>query len=208
MMQTEAWRSLTPAERAVYVEVRALFDGRNNGSLTLSNRDAADRCNINKDTAGRAFGRLTQLGFLEVVEKGWFNRKTPHATTWRLTDLRCDLTGAVPSKAYQGWRPGPEEKTRSEMRVAAVPSFRTVAATGTGRGPLVSDSDNTMGQAGNMNGPLVSDTYTSSHRQGVADGVASAPPQGAVASEPGSGTTAHDKITTKISRSDRLEPSA
>ena len=43
---------------------------------------------------------------------------------------------------------------------------------------------------------------------GIADGVASAPPQGAVASEPGSGTTAHDKITPKISRSDCLEPSS
>ncbi len=133
MMQTEAWRSLTPAERAVYVEVRSLFDGRNNGSLALSNREAADRCNINKDTAGRAFGRLTHLGFLEVVEKGWFNRKTPHATTWRLTDLRCDLTGSVPSKTYQNWRPDPEEKNavRNEGRT----------------GPLVSDSSHDLGKS-------------------------------------------------------------
>lgn len=128
MMESAAWRSLTPAERVVYVEVRRRYNGVNNGRIALSARDAADRCNINKDTACKSFGTLEERGLIECVTPGGFTRKVRHATEWRLTDVRCDKTGALPSKAFMRWRPAPADecKTRSGNRADTVPSFGTV----------------------------------------------------------------------------------
>jgi DNA-binding transcriptional regulator YhcF (GntR family) len=128
MMESVAWRSLKPAERAVYVELRRRFNGVNNGWLALSVRDAAERCNINKDTASKALATLQERGFTECVTPGGFTRKVRHATEWRLLDERCNKTGALPSKAFMRWRPAEvaERETRSGNSAATAPSFRTV----------------------------------------------------------------------------------
>ena len=128
MLESAAWRHLTPAARAVYIEVVRLYNGRNNGFLALSVRDAAARCNINKDTAGRALEALKAHGFLDCVTPGGFSRKIRHASEWRLTAETCDRTGIAGSKAFMGWSPDPEpeRKTRSPFEAAPVPRFRTV----------------------------------------------------------------------------------
>jgi hypothetical protein len=128
MLESPAWRSLPPAARAVYVEVRRRYHGKNNGWLALSVRDAADFCNINKDTAAKMFAILVERGFIECVVAGSFNYKVRHAAEWRLLDERCDKTGLLPTKAFMRWRPGPadERKARSETKAAPVPSNGTV----------------------------------------------------------------------------------
>ena len=105
MMQTEAWQSLTPASVRVWIELTSRFNGRNNGIIALSARDAAARCNIAKDTATKSFAELVEKGFLECATPGGFTRKVRHATEWRLTHLPCDQTRQLPSKAYFKWRP-------------------------------------------------------------------------------------------------------
>ena len=101
LLQTPAWRSLTPAARSIYIEVAMLYDGSNNGSLAVSVRDAAERCRVNKDTAGRAFKELVHAGFLERAQAGGFAYKLRHATEWRLTSQKCDRTGAPASNAFR-----------------------------------------------------------------------------------------------------------
>src|SRR5580704_7097674 len=103
MMRTAAWRSLTAQARVLYIEVAMLYNGRNNGSLALSVRQAAERCNIAKDTAARAFRELAEKGLLECVTPGGFDYKLRHAAEWRLTQFPCDKTGALPSKAFMRW---------------------------------------------------------------------------------------------------------
>lgn len=127
MLDSAAWCSLTPAERVVYVELRRRYNGKNNGLIALSVRDAADRCNINKDTARKALSRLQERGFTECVTPGGFSLKLRHATEWRLLDERCDKTGALPTKAFMRWRPqeASERKARSENVSDTVPSNRT-----------------------------------------------------------------------------------
>lgn len=105
LMESAAWRSLKPQDRAVYLEIAALYDGKNNGRLALGVREAAERCNINKDTAGVAFQRLQDRGFIECSVPGGFTRKVRHATEWRLTQYRCDRTATLPTKAFMKWRP-------------------------------------------------------------------------------------------------------
>lgn len=123
MQETAAWRSLTPAARAVYVEMRLRYYGANNGWIALSVRDAAERCNINKDTAGKALSTLQERGFIECATPGGFNRKVRHATEWRLLDVRCDKSGALPTKAFMRWRPpaSAQRETRSGNVPDAVP---------------------------------------------------------------------------------------
>lgn len=131
MTGTEAWRSLKPSARAVYLEVARVYNGSNNGTLAVSVRGLAERCNINKDTAGAALKVLEESGFIVCTTPGGFSRKTPHAAEWRLTDWRCDKTGAVPTKAFQNWRAPPDlikpkRKTRSGTKGQAVPNEGTV----------------------------------------------------------------------------------
>lgn len=129
MMDSAAWRDLTPAARAIYLEVAKLYNGRNNGHLALSVRDAADRCRVNKDTAAKALASLQHHGFIECVTVGGFSRKVRHATEWRLAIERCDKTQALPTKAFMRWSSPPSEsKTRSGNSAPAVPSFGTVTA--------------------------------------------------------------------------------
>lgn len=107
LMDTRAWLSLSPIERALYLEVARIYNGTNNGWLGLSVRRAGVRCNINKDTAAAALKVLMERGFIELATPGGFSRKTPHAAEWRLTEWPCDRTHTPATKAYQHWRPEP-----------------------------------------------------------------------------------------------------
>lgn len=140
MMETAAWRALSPQERAVYLEAARLYNGRNNGFLGLGARAAAKRANINKDTAARCLKRLEELGFLEPTQLGKFNMNSRRATEWRLTLFRCDRTQRPASKAFASWLPedlkhrpkrGPEKSETEGQRMALtaipVPRLRTIA---------------------------------------------------------------------------------
>jgi hypothetical protein len=104
----KAWNSATVsakrAARAVLIEIARGHDGTNNGRLGLSIRRASERCNIARGTAQRAFIDLQERGFIDCMSKGAFSRKALHATEWRLTWWRCDVTGELPSKKFMSWR--------------------------------------------------------------------------------------------------------
>ena len=112
MWKSAAWSSLSPAERAVYVEIEMRFFGSNNGRIGLGVRAAADACNISKGTAAKCFSRLVDTGFIECATPGGFSRKDPHASEWRLTRTRCDVSGQSASKAFMHWRPTAENAER------------------------------------------------------------------------------------------------
>lgn len=130
VIKTEAWRSLTPKARVVLLEVGARYFGSNNGRIALSVRDAAEACNINKDTAGKAFKELIEKGFLVCKSPGGFSLKMRHATEWLWTEHRDDVTGDFPLKTFVNWRSADADKfiSRSESRSNSGPSFRTGAA--------------------------------------------------------------------------------
>ncbi len=105
MLRTAAWRSLTPAQRAVYIELLLRYTGFNNGRIAAPLRNIAVACRINKDTAGEALKVLEQRGFIECVTPGAFSRKVRHAGEWRLTDRKCDISNVRGTNAFQRWRP-------------------------------------------------------------------------------------------------------
>ena len=103
MMQTQAWRSLDGVARAIYLELAALYNGRNNGSVGLSVRQAAQAVGVSKATAARAMLLLQDRGFIAAVTKGRFFDRLRHATEWRLTEFKCDLTGQPASRDFDLW---------------------------------------------------------------------------------------------------------
>ena len=105
MMETPAWRTLPVYERALYLELAKIYDGSNNGRIGLGCRRAAELCNMSVNKANTCFQTLVERGFIEVAAASGFNRKDRQATEWRLTQYRCDRTGAIPSRAFQNWRP-------------------------------------------------------------------------------------------------------
>jgi hypothetical protein len=140
MMNSAAWRSLSPQARCVYVEVLRLYNGANNGFLALGVRTAAERANVNKDTAARCFAVLVERGCLEPAQLGKFNQNARRATEWRLTHHRCDRTHQLPSKAFARWTPPDLERRpnrgtqKSETRgqearpsPVSVPRLRTIS---------------------------------------------------------------------------------
>jgi hypothetical protein len=102
MMQTKAWQSLDGNARAIYVELAMHYRGNNNGSVGLSVRQAARSIQVSNDTGARAMIALQDRGFIVATSKGRFNRQR-HATEWRLTEFKCDLTGQPASRDFVTW---------------------------------------------------------------------------------------------------------
>jgi len=105
MMDAEAWQSLTGNQRAVYIEMAARYNGRNNGRIPYSVREAAESLHIGKSTAARDLAVLQERGFIIPRKKGAFSLKVRHATEWRLTEFSCDVTLALPTKEFMRWSP-------------------------------------------------------------------------------------------------------
>lgn len=122
MIETPAWRTLPVYERAAYLEIAQLYDGANNGYLTMGVRRLAERLNVSVNKASWCIQELIDRGFLEVAVSSGFSRKDRTATEFRLTQYSCDRTRKPPSKAFQIWVPPvPEKKTtvaRDERTVA------------------------------------------------------------------------------------------
>src|SRR5829696_9224547 len=105
MLSCPAWKSLPAVDRAIFIELAALYNGSNNGSLGYSVRTAAERLSVSPQTAMRALQRLQERGFITRVTKGAFSRKVRHASEWRLTEHPCDVTGEMATKAFMSWKP-------------------------------------------------------------------------------------------------------
>jgi hypothetical protein len=100
MLRSSAWRSLSPIERAAYIQLALRYDDVNNGSLALSARVLELELQCDKATASRALIRLEDVGFIETAKRGTFARRNRKASEYRLTTNKCDVTGELPSKKF------------------------------------------------------------------------------------------------------------
>ncbi len=126
MLRSLAWRSLSPVARCIFLELAAIYNGGNNGFIALSTRDAAKHVRCSKDTAARAFFELTEKGFIVCCSRGHFDRKSPHASEYRLTLHSCNRTGEKASKAFMHWRLDEAKSVAGPMGGTAGPTSGTV----------------------------------------------------------------------------------
>lgn len=112
MQASEAWATMQPGPRALYVEIRRRFNGTNNGSLYLSHRDAAKALNVARNTVARWFHELEARGFIRKTGEHHLGPSgIGQASTYALEEEPCD--GKPATKAYMSWR----AKTESPRKI-------------------------------------------------------------------------------------------
>lgn len=109
MMDTPAWRALSPSAQALYPWLRLEWHGpkaNNNGKLRLSVRQAAERMGCGKNAAARAFVELQAKGFAVVTEAACLGfTGEAKAPAYELTEIQLPNQSAG-RKLYQSWRQG------------------------------------------------------------------------------------------------------
>jgi hypothetical protein len=116
LLRSAAWKHLMPNDRALYVELKWAYDGRNNGRIGLSIRQAADALNIGKNAVAASFASLQEKGFIVPVTKGAFHVKIKRATEWQLTEYRSDITGDLPPQGLHAVAARRENSVLSQVR--------------------------------------------------------------------------------------------
>lgn len=110
MLKSLAFRHL-PGNAFKLMAVLALrYTGHNNGEIALSLRDAAREVGCSLNHATKLFRLLQSRGFIDVTQRGHFNLKTRHASTYKANWLpmrRTDHPGLMhePTKEFMSWRP-------------------------------------------------------------------------------------------------------
>ncbi|MCW5733476.1 MAG: hypothetical protein KIS73_05095 [Enhydrobacter sp.] len=111
MLASAAWKSLTPVERALFIEVAQRYDGFNNGRIGLGVRDAAAAIHAAPNTVTTAFATLTDRGFLVLTMNSSFGQKKL-VREWRVTCLSTGPWDAPTARAthdYQRWQPAEQQ---------------------------------------------------------------------------------------------------
>ena len=114
LQASEAWATMQPGPRALYVELKRRFFGSNNGELYLSHRDAAKSLNVHRNTVGPWFNELQERGFIHLCTP-------PHlgpsgigkASKWRLEELPTP-DGKPATKSFMKWRQKQKPRTKSQ----------------------------------------------------------------------------------------------
>jgi DNA-binding transcriptional MocR family regulator len=103
LQASDAWATLKPGPRALYIELKRRFNGTNNGRIIFSHRDAAGALHVHRNTVGPWFDELQARGFV-------FMTQAPHlgpagigkASIWALGELPMDDFKPA-KKAFMRW---------------------------------------------------------------------------------------------------------
>ncbi|WP_323765886.1 hypothetical protein [Marinovum sp.] len=115
LMQTEAWATLKPGPMALYVALKRRYNGRNNGRLILSYRDAAKLLNVHRNTITGYFSALEERGLICMTQGAYLGPdgigQSPH---WALSELAtCD--GKPATMAFRTWRKAQKPVTETRQ---------------------------------------------------------------------------------------------
>ena len=111
-LRSDAFRQLSGSAVKIFLELRARYNGHNNGLIALSLDECTRLFSIGKGTAQRSFQELKAKGFVRTAKLGrWYGRK---ASEWELTTLSRD--GHLATHDWKNWKP---EKALREAKKAA-----------------------------------------------------------------------------------------
>jgi hypothetical protein len=110
-MESEAWRTLSCYGRALIIEMRALYTGREN-RVYMSLRQIMERLGIGRKAAEMARNEVLERGWIRLIEQASFDRKVRHAPVYALTNEPLDdRDGGVAPKDYMTWSTPPQKNT-------------------------------------------------------------------------------------------------
>ncbi|WP_455647988.1 hypothetical protein [Lonepinella koalarum] len=81
MMNSTAFKRLSPAENKVFVHLCAEYNGKNNGNITLPYNRASE-FNLSRQTLSKALKSLTEKGFIKVSRQGERGKLSLYALTY------------------------------------------------------------------------------------------------------------------------------
>ncbi len=100
LLETEAFKYLTGGAFKLLALVKKRYNGINNGHISFSVREGRDLLGCSVNTISRYFDELVNKGFLKIKEKGSFNYKKRHASTWIITS---DKYNNETSRDFKYW---------------------------------------------------------------------------------------------------------
>ena len=118
-MRSPAWQSLSTDARALLLEFRALYAGREN-RVYLSVREMMARLHIGQRRAQKARDELIERGFVRLIKHGSFGRKVRHASEYALTNEPLDGQDGPAPLDYMRWG-----KKKSTVAVATTDGSRS-----------------------------------------------------------------------------------
>lgn len=105
MFDSDAYRDLSTNARCTLHEILRRFNGYNNGNISISARELAQKLHIGKSTACKNIDELIQKGFIIVTEEAGFNQKTGNrARRFALTSHPIKKNNGQTISASNKWR--------------------------------------------------------------------------------------------------------
>lgn len=118
-----AYRALSPVARCLLWELIRLYNGRNNGLIYLSVRDAERLIGVANDaTVTSAFADLVEHGFIVRTGQGSFHWKGGKASTWRLTFLEAG--GSAPTREFDRWKAPASSRAAARLQKLSESNLR------------------------------------------------------------------------------------
>ena len=108
VVDTDAWRALGTASHSLFLLLNLEWNGpnyNNNGKITLSVRQAAERMGVSRDTAARAFQDLQAKGFI-IVTKGGSLGVEGHGRCPEYEITCIQMPHRDKSNSFLKWTPG------------------------------------------------------------------------------------------------------
>ncbi|MHA6346722.1 hypothetical protein [Roseivivax sp. CAU 1761] len=101
----EAWATLKPDPRALYIELKRRYNGTNNGRIRMAVREAAELLNVHFNTVRSYFADLIDRGLVQETRRGHLGAEGRGiATTWALAELP-GADGPRPDLSFSTWSP-------------------------------------------------------------------------------------------------------
>lgn len=116
LQATEAWSSLPVGPRALYIELKRRYNGRNNGRIILSHREAAIALNVHRNTIGPWFKELERRELVAMTRAPYLGPEgVGRATWWALQELPT-LDGKPATLGFLKWTEVDRPRTKSGRR--------------------------------------------------------------------------------------------
>jgi hypothetical protein len=128
ILLSASFRSLDPVARSLLLELVMMENGRNNGSLWLSVKDAIDRLGMtDARPLAKAFDLLQNTGLIVMTKDAHFSVKASHtsrARCWGLTWISID--GKPPKHTWRDYQPPAKspENRRADKGLQAMARYR------------------------------------------------------------------------------------
>ena len=92
LVNSDQWRAVSPGARCLLLEIWTRFNGKNNGEISFSQREAEAALRCSPKMAVKWFGELQNNSLIVATRRGSFNQKAGPkanpATTWRIPQAK------------------------------------------------------------------------------------------------------------------------